>query len=53
MPRKPKVVSIKELRRILAAKEGQMERLLARREKLLSGLQDFDARIAGVGGAVE
>ena len=52
MPRKANVVSIKELRRILAAKEGQMERLLARREKLLSGLESVDAQIAAVGGDV-
>jgi len=50
MPRKPKVVSIKELRSMLAAQERKLERLLAQREKLQAGLDKIDAEIDAMGG---
>ena len=52
MPRKPKVLSIKELRRELAARERQLDQLLARREKLLARLEAVDAEISAIGADV-
>ncbi|HUS92077.1 MAG TPA: hypothetical protein VM695_09515 [Phycisphaerae bacterium] len=50
MPRRTKELSIKELRRELAAREKQVNGLLARRGKLAASLADVDARIAALGG---
>ncbi len=51
MPPRKTDMSIQELRRALAAKERQLEKLAARREKLLASLADVDEEIASLGGA--
>lgn len=49
MPRKPKGLTINELRRQLAAKERHLARILDRRKKLLVRLEAVDEEIAALG----
>lgn len=50
MPRRPK--SIAELRRELAGREKQVNKLLARREKIAARLRKLDSEIRAVGGDI-
>lgn len=48
----PRIKSIQDLRKELAAKERQLDKVLTQRKKLVAKLKSIDKRIAALGGEV-